>query len=176
MAMTPLYGHTSEATAFLVQDYPYGSLRCQIRFWLESTPKKGFRFCSQTENPKNGRWNNPKKSTYSMLGGCMFLDDPASGSPTGKGHVGWSSLTEYSGHADVLSFIQNFPQAVTSDIRIWVSAKIGMLEKLLDGRMSRSINGVKIEPSEGDVSRWTQELAGWKEAEAALPPSEGGLE
>jgi len=39
----------------LVEDYPYGfRLRCKIRFWLEYAPKRGFRFVSQTTNPKRG--------------------------------------------------------------------------------------------------------------------------
>ena len=55
-------------------DYPYGRLRCTIKFWLEFNPKKGFRFCSQTVNPKTGRINNPKKSTYSDII-IMGVDD-----------------------------------------------------------------------------------------------------
>ena len=31
--MTPLYGHVSEETAYVNHDYPYGSLRCTIKFW-----------------------------------------------------------------------------------------------------------------------------------------------
>ena len=62
---TPLYGHTSEATAYVVADYPYGFReRTQIRYWLEHKPKKGWRFVSQTLNPKTSRWNKPKASTY----------------------------------------------------------------------------------------------------------------
>ncbi len=65
--VTPLLGHTSEETAYLVNDYPYGfRLRCQIRYWMEYDKKRGFRFCSQTTNPKREgtHWNKPKKSTY----------------------------------------------------------------------------------------------------------------
>lgn len=51
--MTPLYGHTSEATAYLQPDYPYGAqLRCQRRVWVEHHPKKGMRFCAQTTDPR----------------------------------------------------------------------------------------------------------------------------
>jgi hypothetical protein len=64
-------GHTSEETALHVEDYPYGrTVRTTIRYWIESVPRKGDRFCSQTLNPKTGRWNKPKKSTYSDV---MFL-------------------------------------------------------------------------------------------------------
>src|SRR3990170_1289756 len=71
-----LYGHTSEATAYLVADYPYGFReRTQIRYWLEGKPKKGWRFMSQTLNPKTSRWNKPKASTYTEWGAAMYLDD-----------------------------------------------------------------------------------------------------
>jgi hypothetical protein len=46
-------------------DYPYGRLRCKITFNLEFKPGKGYRFVSQTTNPKNDRVNAPKRSTYS---------------------------------------------------------------------------------------------------------------
>jgi hypothetical protein len=48
----------------IVNDYPYGSLRAEARFSVEFNPKFGFRHIFQTVNPKNGRVNNPKKSTY----------------------------------------------------------------------------------------------------------------
>ncbi len=90
MTLKPLTGHTSPETAYVVNDYPYGfRLRCKIRYWLECSPKKGFRLCSQTTNPKvEGRevWNAPKKSTYSMLG-VMGLND--------EGHVTWTGCSIY---------------------------------------------------------------------------------
>ena len=59
--MQTLVGHTSFETAYLVTDYPYGRLKCNIWFWLENDPKKGFRFCSRTQNPKNGVLNAPQE-------------------------------------------------------------------------------------------------------------------
>ena len=48
-----------------VENYPYGfRLRTTLYDWLEFNPKHGFRHCTQTVNPKNGRLNAPKKSTY----------------------------------------------------------------------------------------------------------------
>ena len=46
--------------------YPYGYKTTNAFFSLESN-KKGFRSIFQTENPKTGRINNPKKSTYSTI-------------------------------------------------------------------------------------------------------------
>ena len=66
--MKILSGHTNEETAYLVDDYPYGfRLRTKIRYWIESTKRRGDRFCSQTLNPKTGKWNKPKKGTYSAV-------------------------------------------------------------------------------------------------------------
>lgn len=84
-----MYGHTSEDTAYVVDDYPYGyTLRTQIRYWLETT-NHGDRFVSQTLNPKTGRWNKPKKSTYVEVG--LMFRDPESG------HIEWTGARH---HAD----------------------------------------------------------------------------
>jgi hypothetical protein len=70
-----LTGHVSEDTAYIVQDYPYGfRLRCTIRYWIETNKHGEQRFVSQTQNPKNGRWNTPKKSTYDKVK-VMGLDE-----------------------------------------------------------------------------------------------------
>jgi hypothetical protein len=88
--LKPLTGHTSPETAYVVEDYPYGfRLRCSIRYWLEYSPIKGFRFCSQTTNPKKSMshmnvWNAPKRSTYMMLA-VMGLDE--------QGHVTWTGCS-----------------------------------------------------------------------------------
>ena len=47
------------------ENYPYGFREKTTKTdYLEFSPKHGFRHCSQTINPKTGRPNNPKKSTY----------------------------------------------------------------------------------------------------------------
>ncbi len=104
--MTPLYGRVSQETAYVVDDYPYGyKLRCKIRYWLEHNHKLGFRFCSQTTNPKKAGeyWNTPKKSTYMLLAGCMFLDE--------NNHVKWTGISEYSKTEEMEKFVENFPGA-----------------------------------------------------------------
>ena len=104
--VTPLYGHTNEETAYVVQDYPYGyKLRCVIRYWLEHDEKRGYRFVSQTKNPKTDRWNAPKKSTYCCMAGAMFLDE--------NGHVQWTGIGTYPDLAKVEDFCKNFPQSET---------------------------------------------------------------
>jgi hypothetical protein len=47
------------------ENYPYGFREKTTKTdYLEFNPKHGFRHCSTTVNPKTGRVNNPKKSTY----------------------------------------------------------------------------------------------------------------
>ena len=52
---------------FTSDSYPYGRLKCTATFAIEFDEKRGFRTVFQTINPKNGRLNAPKKSTYSDL-------------------------------------------------------------------------------------------------------------
>ena len=64
---TILQPQPTEESPYVVGDYPYGfRLRTQIRYWVETT-KNGQRLVSQTRDPRNGRWNRPKASTYSNI-------------------------------------------------------------------------------------------------------------
>lgn len=65
--------------------YPYGRDRTTATFSIEYSQKKGCRTVFQTVNPKNGRINAPKKSTYSPVilpctkqnghfDSCLYLD------------------------------------------------------------------------------------------------------
>jgi hypothetical protein len=87
-----LKGHTSPETAFVVEDWPYGSgLRCKMRFWLEFvSTRKGFRLCSQSTNPKKSFevWNAPKKSTCCLLG-VMVQYDKAEAIAAGVRSISW---------------------------------------------------------------------------------------
>jgi len=106
--MQVLSGHTSAETAYLVADYPYGfRLRCKIRYWIEYKPGHGYRFVSQTTNPKvsGERWNKPKASTYCKLGAALFLDDD-------KRRVHWSGLTEWSTGPECKAWLSIFEAGV----------------------------------------------------------------
>lgn len=117
-----LFNHTSSETAYVVKDYPYGGLRCQIRYWLEYKPKKGFRFVSQTTNPRRNNEvfsNKPKTSTYYKFGAAMYLDD--------KGYVEWAGLSEYQGLVDSRAWVEQFGAAVPeigqSVMKVWMATK-----------------------------------------------------
>jgi len=158
---TPIYGHTSPASAYLVEDYPYGfSARTQIRYWLEEKPKKGWRFVSQTLHPKTGAWNKPKASTYIEWGAAMYLDD--------KGHVHWDGVGPYTDDQKILAFVETFPGADMRELRKAVPAKLRYLERLLSGEAFWTINGVRQPVSEADIARMHREMAAWKEIGARL--------
>lgn len=94
---TILKNHTSLETAYKVDDYPYGfRLRTSIFYWIETVAKKGDRFCTCTINPKNGRYNAVKKSTFTNIG-FMFLDE--------NNHVKWTGLNIYSKPEQIEAFI-----------------------------------------------------------------------
>ncbi len=93
-----LYNHTSQDTARIVEDYPWGfRLRTTIRYWVETKIAKngGQRFGSQTINPKTGKWCAVKYSTYSPLT-IMFLDE--------NNHVKFTSLGHNSGEDIIIKF------------------------------------------------------------------------
>lgn len=84
----------------VVSNYPYGRLQCQATFSLEFNKSKGFRNVFQTVNPKNGRVNAPKKSTYSDFQ-YMYIAD--------NGHVkfGGFGISGYDDVNKVFQFINN---------------------------------------------------------------------
>ncbi len=153
----PLYGYDSMEKSYLVDDYPYGrTLRCRIRYWLEKSTSKGFRFCSQTEEPRTLRWNNPKKSTYMRFAANMYLDE--------KEHVVWDGLSEYSSGPQVLDFVKKFPESDFSLLKPFVAAKIKFLENYAAGRAVFTINGVPQPLSEDEIGRTRKDLESWEEA------------
>ena len=157
----PLYGHTSESTAYVVDDYPYGfRLRTQIRYWLEAKPNKGWRFVSQTMNPKTQRWNKPKASTYIEWAAAMYVDD--------KGHVHWDGVGPYSDEQKILAFVTTFPGADLRELRKVVPAKLRFLRGLLSGEVFMTVNKVRQPRSEADDERTRRDMKVWEEIEARL--------
>lgn len=124
---TMLTGHTSEDTAYVVDDYPYGfRLRTTIRYWIETT-KRGDRFCSQTQNPKitdRVVWNKPKKSTYSEV---MFLYlEPE------NGHVSHVALSHYADQEWFDHFMAVAGEKLSEAQKAQVAGIIGM-KKAMEG-------------------------------------------
>lgn len=160
---TPIFGHTSEQTAYLIADYPYGrTLRCQRRVWLESDPKRGVRFVAQTDNPKNGRWNKPHKSTYTDVAAGLYLD--------ADNHVQWEGIGYYSSAEQALAFARTFGKGcVGADkLMVWAAEKAHMCNALATGKAHFTVNGVKQERSDADNARNTHEAQVWAQVVETL--------
>lgn len=98
--MKQLIGHTTPETAKLIEDYPYSwKIRCQIRYWIESKPKFGQRFVSQTLNPKTGKWNAPKAGTYSNIVVMVEQDN---------GHIVNRGIGIYASDEELDAFEKNY--------------------------------------------------------------------
>lgn len=106
------YLHDSQENAYVIRDYPYGrQLRTLMRVWYEHDPKKGTRTVNQTQDPKNGRWNNPKKSTYSTAVVQVFDAD---------GRLkpeGWSDAY---GHSEAQAFYDKHKD----NVPVWVVKRL----------------------------------------------------
>lgn len=150
-------GHVSLETAYEIDDYPYGRLRCKRRVWLESDAKRGFRFVAQTQNPKNGRWNAPHKSTYSEIAACLYLDE--------NGHVQWATVNPYTDAPAALTFAQDFGKVCLGgdNLGTWALKKAIYARKCASGEINFYINGVKEEWSEADTARHIREAELWTE-------------
>lgn len=138
--MKPLYGHVSPETAYVVNDYPYGfRLRCKIRYWVESHPKKGHRVVTQTTNPKvkDEVWNKPKASTYSAVFRGLYLDD--------EGHVQSCIVTPYTDPREALRIAEAYQGTGMSldDLFAWALAKARFDQKLAMGAAFFTVNGVR---------------------------------
>ena len=129
--MKLLKGHTSESTAYLVENYPYGfGLRCQVKYWLETNGKKGTRMITQTSNPKRlGIWNKPKASIYARFGMAMYLND--------VGHVQTAHLTEYMNAREVTDWVATYGDGVPEEgkrrMEEWLKVKTQFSKHLGNG-------------------------------------------
>ena len=137
--MSVLTGHTSPETAYVVADYPYGfRLRCQIRYWIETT-KHGSRVVSQTTNPKRPGivWNKPKASTYTALR-VLFIDEST-------GYVENAGLSVYADSDKIVAFEAAYGAALTSD---------------RDAAVLRGIKAVAAQMEEREAKRQAAQDAG----------------
>jgi hypothetical protein len=84
-----------------VEDYPYSfNLRCTKNYWIESKPGKGQRLATQTINPKTGKPNAVKYSTYSPM--LVLTKAPETGYVQ---QIAWSP---YDGEEGLDAFVEAF--------------------------------------------------------------------
>lgn len=159
----PLYGHTSQETAYMINDYPYGrTLRCRRRVWIEFSQTHGYRFVSQTEHPTRKVWNKPHASTYVDVAACMFLDE--------QGHVAWEAVTAYSEPAEALEFAKTYGAkcAGASRLVVWAGKKALLALKFATGQAHITMNGVKQERDETQRANDQKESEIWAEVAAMI--------
>ncbi|HEX6826550.1 MAG TPA: hypothetical protein VF077_09580 [Nitrospiraceae bacterium] len=162
---TPISGHTSPETAYLIGDYPYGrTLRCQRKVWLENDPKRGVRFVAQTDNPKNGRWNKPHKSTYIDVAAALYLD--------AENHVQWEGIGMYTEPEQALAFVQCHGKAAVGADRLlyWAQQKAKLAQAFADGRAHITINGEKQDRSEAELAKDSRNAGIWRQVAELLAP------
>jgi len=170
-----LHGHTSEDTACLVDDYPYGRrARTQARFWLEHNRTRGYRFVKQTLKPKSNRWNRPKKSTYTRSLTVIFKEAKT-------GHIHAASVSDYDPKR-ALEFLHRFNGSLSMhqlrDLRDLGSTSAMAQDNAADrykaGSTGITINGEPVAPMEGDERRAREQADGWRklatEAMEAMGP------
>jgi hypothetical protein len=161
-----LCGHTSPETAFVVQDYPYGfRLRCKIRYWLESRPKHGFRFVSQTTNPKlpAERWNTPRAGIYHVAA-VLYLDE--------EQHVQCAYLSPYSSRADRDQFRRIFATAIAATPQLAANLdRLDERDRLEADRLERARQAQLVDPA--DQAVLTQELKATGEEINSAPSAIG---
>lgn len=139
-----LIDHVSEATAFLQDDYPYGRLRCKRRVWLETKKSQGMRAMFQTQNPKNGRWNAPKASTYSSIV-VMYLDES-------NDHVETASINGYTSDEKIEAFETEYGGAFGDYERQAIR-----LLKAMNRAQKRVVHSVRSDESDSTEPRQTMQ-------------------
>lgn len=148
------YGHTSPETAYVFEDWPYGrSLRCKRRVWLEFKPKHGFRFVSQTTNPKAGNsWNKPHASTYAECAVMVWVESEES--PTGK-ELSWVGLHTHDDDEKIAKFEAAYPDAIKNDenLRKQISG-LKLLNRIYKARQKlETMFSETVKLLEGDFNR-----------------------
>jgi len=99
-ALEQLKGHVDFDTAYVIEDYPYGRCRTQMKVWIETKQtgvltKGNQRVVWCSLNPKTGRWNKPKPNTYHRVV-SMYLDDIGHVQSAGmSGNAGFNSIEAY---------------------------------------------------------------------------------
>ncbi|VVB55203.1 Uncharacterised protein [uncultured archaeon] len=161
--MQPLYRHTSQETAYMINDYPYGrTLRCRRRVWIEGHPKHGYRFVSQTEHPTRKVWNKPHASTYTEIAAGMYLDE--------QGHVAWTGIDGYTEPKAALEFAKTFGARCEGAARLveFANGKARLSAKFAAGQACITMNGARVPRSETERANDLEESKVWAEVASLL--------
>lgn len=118
---------TSEKVA--VENYPYGyTLKTTLYDTIEFSPKKGYRHVTQTINPKTGRLNAPKKSTYYPLMVRYYGED---------GHIK-TFVSTVNGHKE----INKATKFISENFDVFTKEEVTYLYRLVRGSAAIDFRGV----------------------------------
>lgn len=100
--------HTDFESAYLIPDYPYSfHLRCQMRVWTETKKNQGMRVMRCTLNPKTGKWNKPKASTYDTIK-VLFVDNET-------GYLESDGIHQYTMLSRAEAFLTEYAEALNTE-------------------------------------------------------------
>jgi len=138
-----LKGHVDFESAYVIESYPYGRERTQVRVWIETklTGKKTkgdqrYMFCSL--NPKTNKWNKPRTNTYHRIV-SMFLDS--------NGHVQSVGISESCGFESFQNYVNLFDISEAQKINLIFCLKIAMHSAVRWGDQSVEEAGEKFQES-----------------------------
>lgn len=97
---------TSFESAHVAHNYPYGSLRTDMKYWCEYRKGKGFRPVTCSLNPKTGKWNKPHAGTYTE-GLVLYLE-------VGTNHIKFAHFTFYDDNL-ASEFLKTFEAGLTKE-------------------------------------------------------------
>jgi len=106
--------HVDAESAYQIADYPYGRLRTTMKIWIHTNKKGAQRIMRQTQNPKTGRWNKPKASTYSEIK-VLHVD-------TENGHIESAGFSL--AYGDAAKFLAKYETALNEDQRKTLTFKV----------------------------------------------------
>lgn len=168
-----LYGHTDENSAYVVDDYPYGRERTLMRYWLEYKKNKGYRFVSQTLNPKTKRWNNPHPSTYSNF--LLMIRLFSNGHVHSTAPISYSPLDTI---RNIRAYGQSYGPEVLVEVGEYLLAGLADSAKTLKfikktGNSGWSVNGVPQKATLSDLERSYEHLLEYALALALVESARG---
>lgn len=100
----------TEDNPHVIEDYPYGfTLRCKMRVWVEYREGFGYRYFSQTSNPKKDNlvWNKPKHGTYNPFPIIVGTDD--------EGHTTHTAMHGYMEKDEMEKWLAEYGHCLTED-------------------------------------------------------------
>jgi len=76
-------------------------------------------------------------------------------------HVQWTGLGGYSDEKAIKAFVESFPEADITAVKMLAAAKVKYLRGIIDGSIGWTINGVRQPVSEAEKDAKRKDLEFW---------------